>query len=105
MKNIGLLFFILLLCSCSPRMHYLGDSYAPTQNVDVFYDELDIKKEYRVIGQLSADNQNNPTINLDKIRDDMIKTAGEKGADGILFLFHDAYNENKTVQSKLIRYR
>jgi len=105
MKNYLLLLFVITICSCTPRMHYLGDIYAPTQEVDVYYDELDIKRDYRVMGQLSSDNQNNPTINLDKLRNEMIKTAREKGADGILFLFHEAFDDNRTVQSKLLKYK
>ncbi len=105
MKNFTLLFFVILFSACSPRMHYLGDVFAPTLDVDVFYDEMDIKRDFRVMGQLSSDNQNNPTINLDKIKEEMIKTAGQKGADGIVFLFHESYDNNNTVQSKLIKYR
>jgi len=86
-------------------MHYLGDVSAPTQNVDVYYDEMDIKRDYRVMGQLSSDNENNPTIDLERLRNEMIKTAGEKGADGILFLFHDSFADNKVVQSKLLKYK
>ncbi len=105
MKIFTFLFLAIIMMSCSPRMHYLGDVYSPSNNVDVYYDELDIKKDFRVMGQLSSDNQDNPTIGLEKIKEAMIKEAGEKGADGILFLFHEAYANNKTVQSKLLKYK
>src|SRR5690606_31676518 len=32
---------------------YVGDRYPPTEQVDVYYAEKDVKAEYRVIGHLS----------------------------------------------------
>lgn len=104
MKNFLLLCLLLSLAACSPRIHYLGDTYSPTTKVDVFYDEGDIKKDYKVIGQLSGENSLNTTIELDTVREKMIEKAREKGADAILFLFHDSYGENHNVQAKLLRY-
>ncbi len=45
MKKIYFLsILILLIASCSPRIKYLGNSYAPTSQVDVFVSEDAIKK-------------------------------------------------------------
>jgi len=105
MKNLTLLLFVLILSACAPRMHYLGDIFAPTEEIDVYYDEMDIKQDYKVMGQLSSDNHNNTFINLDRMRENMIKEAKQKGADGILFLFHESFKDNKVVQSKLLKYK
>ncbi len=73
-----------LLTACSPTIHYLGNDYQPTQNVDIYFDENDIEKEYRVIGTMK--NEGEQWANdIDKIKTAMIEKAKAKGADAILF--------------------
>lgn len=94
---------IFLLASCSPTLNYLGDNYPPTDNVDVYYDEGDIKREFRVIGQLSGDNVNT-VVDLDDVKDGMIEEAKMRGANGIWFLYSDSFDNDHVIKSKLILY-
>ena len=55
MKNILLLLLTIIIVSCSPHLRYLGDTYPPTKEIDVYYDEKDIEKDYKIIGQLYND--------------------------------------------------
>lgn len=69
----------LLLLSCNP-IRYIGTSYPPTNNVDVYYSAHDVKKEYEVIGK--ARNVGN---NLQKNQNKIIDEAKKRGADGIIY--------------------
>ena len=104
MKNIALLSILFLMCACSPTLNYLGDSFPPTNKIDVYYDEGDIKNDFRVIGQLTGDNSNNTFIDLEEVKNGMIEEAKMRGANGIWFLFSDSYDNDHLIKSKLIRY-
>jgi len=103
MKNLALLSIILLLSACSPTLNYLGDNYPPTNKVDVYYDEGDIKREFKVIGQLTGDNVNT-TVDLNDVKDGMIEEAKMRGANGIWFLYSDSFDNDHIIKSKLILY-
>ncbi len=103
MKNLALLSLIFLLGACSPTLNYLGDNYPPTDHVDVYYDEGDIKREFKVIGQLSGDNINT-AVNLEDVKRGMIEEAKMRGANGIWFLFSDSIDNDHIIRSKLILY-
>ncbi len=103
---------VLLFSSCSPRIAYLGDYYAPTHDIDLFYDEGDIEKEYKVIGIARNEGDELERDNLEAIRDEMIKKAKTVGADAILFVSVASNNNNsfsnesnKIVESKFLRYK
>lgn len=104
MKNLAILSTLFLMCACSPTLNYLGDTFPPTDYVDVYYDEGDIKNEYRVIGQLTGDNINNSLIDLEEVKKGMLEEAKMRGANGILFLFSDSFDNEHIIKSKLLRY-
>jgi hypothetical protein len=54
MKNIYPVFILsLFICSCSAvSFSYVGSSYTPTKNVDVYVDEAAIKRAYTIIGKV-----------------------------------------------------
>ena len=89
----------------------MGDTYSPTYDVEVFYDEGDIDKEYRVIGIARNEGDDIERDDLESIREAMIKKAREVGADGILIV-SVAENRpggdpdpNKIVEAKFLKYR
>jgi len=104
MKNLLILSVAFLITACSPTMNYLGDTFAPTDHVDIYYDEGDIEKEFRVMGQLTGDNVN--TIgSMEDVKNKMIEEAKMRGADGIWFLYSDSFDNDHIIKSKLLRYR
>lgn len=105
MKTNLFLLLAIIAAACSPNVNYLGDTYAPTDHVDVYYDEADISKDFRVMGQISGDNSTNSFIKLEEIKEGMIEEAKSRGADGIWFLFADSYENDHVVRAKLIKYR
>jgi len=85
MKNLILILlagilFLLLINSCSTPS-YFGKTYVPTQNVDVYLDECDVKKEYEVMGTSDIKQGFN---SLDKLQQKAIELGKTKGADGII---------------------
>ena len=74
----------LLLSSCTYRVHYLGNSYAPTEKVDVYVDASVIKRSYEIMGKtLAPISPYGGTP--EKIQKKAIAKAKEKGADAVLF--------------------
>lgn len=72
-----------LLSSCSPRINYLGNSFQPTQNVDVYVDEGSISKDYSIMGKGYVSHYGH-TI-PESVQKEAITKAKQKGADAILF--------------------
>lgn len=79
----GLVLAIFLLSACTPSINYLGDSYGYSSSVEIFYDEGDIPRDFKIMGHLSHDLFINHAP--ESIQEEMIKVAMEKGADAILF--------------------
>jgi hypothetical protein len=74
----------ILSFSCHIHQHgYLGSSYTPTKNVDVFVDVSTIKKPYTIIGKTFTEMDS--FTNLERIQQKSIEIAKQKGANAILF--------------------
>ena len=82
-------FYSLLLIaiySCGSHMNYLGSSYAPSKNVDVYVDNAAIKRPYTIIGKGYMEYGYTLTNKrIDKMQAKAIEKAKAKGADAILF--------------------
>lgn len=73
---------VLGFASCSPSLHYIGNSYTPTKNIDVFVDEAAIAKKYTVVGKGYA--RNGTWSTLENIQPKAIAKAKQKGVDAVL---------------------
>jgi hypothetical protein len=77
---------LFLLAGCA-SVNYLGESYLPTQRMDLFFSEEDVKKEYKVIGRMEATADADELIySSDKFTEAILKKAREKGAVGVVIL-------------------
>jgi hypothetical protein len=81
------LLFLILFSSCGSRLNYLGSSYAPSKQVDVFVDASAIKKSYTIIGKgyMEYGVGISSKSRIEKMQDKAIQKARSKGADAILF--------------------
>ena len=105
--KVQLLALMILLASCTPTVHYFGDAYNPTANLDVFFDEKDVSKPYKVMGHMTHDTFIN--YDPDILRTEMEREARTRGADAIIYtgLGNDLDTESSDkfrVSAKLIRY-
>jgi len=82
-KRTSLLFFgfFILLAGCA-EVNYIGQSYEPTTEVELFFDDKLIEQEYTIIGQ--AIGTGSWGVSNSKIQDKLIQTAKRKGADAII---------------------
>ena len=110
MKKLLLIVPLLLAVGCT-NIKYIGDSYPPTTQVDVFFAEEDIEQDYRVMGH--ADATAPEYVNVEKMMEKIKEKAMEKGADAIVVLGLDRnvvsestewssetkVEENKTTES------
>ena len=59
---------------------YVGKSFEPTTNVDLYFSKEDIQKEYTVMGHAIGSG----TSDSNDIQKALIEEAKEKGADAVL---------------------
>ncbi len=103
----GLFFFV----SCYPStIHYLGETFEKKSNVDTYYDEKDIRREYKTIGLLVSNEIDDYESRLvQQVQNEMIEEAKNRGADAIVFSDFRLVEEEGTcddvkITAKLIHY-
>ena len=93
---------LLMVVTGCAHMDYAGQSFPPTQNVDLFYSEANVTREYTVMGELTGTGDQ--FVSSQKLQDQMVQKAREKGADAVVILglehfqsgSNTSYNENTT---------
>lgn len=75
--------FFAFFTSCAPTVNYMGKNYNPTQNVEVFLDTNDVKRNYEVIGKVDGISGVLGS-SYQEIQDKIVQTAKEKGADAVI---------------------
>lgn len=76
----SLILCVALLSGCA-SVNYVGDEYAPTADVDIYYSEAAIARDYDLIGHGLGSGF---WVKNRKIQGKLIEEAKEKGADAIL---------------------
>jgi hypothetical protein len=103
-----LMVFIFSSCSVFQRVHYVGDTFSPREQVDTYYDKADIESDYKTMGHLiSVEFVSNKMLR--DIQRDMIREAQKRGADAIVFapfeISADQRNsDDLRLKAQLIRY-
>jgi hypothetical protein len=87
MNRIYFSLLLIVFSSCGAHLNYLGSTYAPTENVDVYVDPSAIKHPYTIIGKGYMEYGVGPYTKsrIEKMQEKAIETAKTKGADAILF--------------------
>ncbi len=106
--SLAVLFLWIFGCS---HINYVGKSFEPSKNVDVFYSEKEIAKEYLVIGHAISAGQ--IFVSVDKLQTNMIKKAKTKGADAILItnigreseLNGRGFDAEKQIKATFLKYK
>jgi len=70
-----------VLAGCA-RTEYVGKTYPPTTNVDIYLDPADIQRDYEVMG--SANVKDTGFANAQKLQQKAMEGAMKYGADAIL---------------------
>jgi hypothetical protein len=71
--------------SACVTVDYVGKSYAPTANVDVYMSAADVKRPYETMGQVRAEVDAIPFTNpSQQLQEKLMAEARSRGADGII---------------------
>ena len=81
-KSILILLFAMLVYNTGFAQKYFGKTYTPTQNVDEYYDIVDVTKAYTVMGKTDLAQG---LRSLEKTQAKIIELAKQKGADAVIF--------------------
>ena len=86
MKTSKIMFAAVLsamafMTSCATTS-YIGDTLTPSQQIDVYYAAKDVKREYKVMGHISAAT----TISENDAKARIIEKAKAVGADGVIII-------------------
>ena len=87
-KYLSLVLLVGLLAVGCAEVDYVGESFKPTTNIDLYFSKEDIEKEYTVMGHAIGSG----TSDSDDIQQALIDKAKEKGADAVLITEVDNQN-------------
>ena len=81
-RNLALCALILFISGCA-TVDYVGETYAPTNHVDMYFDAKDIHRPHKVMGQMTVDD--GEYADSQEMQTNMKKEAMARGADAVLF--------------------
>lgn len=91
---------LLVLLSGCVSVDYVGKSYAPTSNVDVYFSADDVKRPYETLGQARAQVDSLPFTNQSQqLQDKLVAEARARGADGVIIGQLDTRQVGSTSQT------
>ncbi len=79
---------VLCIAGCA-TIDYVGKEYPPTTQVDIFFALEDVERDYEVMGHLIATG--NELVSAEKMQEQMLEKAREKGADAVVILGFERY--------------
>jgi len=92
------------MVSCA-TINYVGKTYSPSKNVDVYYSKDDVKNEHIIMGHAVASGSLLDSAHDVKIK--LIQEARIRGADGILIAgFRKQKKKDlNQIEAKLLKYK
>ena len=95
---------LLLLTPACAHVDYIGRTYAPTSNVELFFTENDVSAPYEVMGRVNA--RANDIVSAEKLQKKIMEKARANGADAVVILGFERYKTgehtsyNETTKEK-----
>ena len=88
---------LLLAASCGcAHLDYIGETYAPSPHVDLYFAEKDVPRDYRVMGQIVATAGD--LVSAEKLQAKIEERARQKGADAVVLLGLERYKSGENTQ-------
>jgi len=81
-RNLTLCALVFFISGCA-TVDYVGDTFTPTNHVDMYFDAKDIPRPYKVMGHMTLDESE--FADSQNMQEDMKKEAMARGGDAILF--------------------
>ena len=85
----------LLILSACAHVDYVGQAYAPTNHVDLFFAEGDVTHQYQVMGKVVATA--NDLVSAEKLQAKIVQKAQDKGADAVILTGLDRYKSGTST--------
>ncbi len=90
---------MVLFSSCATKLNYLGNSFTPTNRVDVYVDASAIKRPYTVVGKGYMQYSYYTRSKVDIMQKKAVETAKSKGADAVLFQEYHIQRDGTSIQT------
>ncbi len=85
MSRLRIAAVLSLLASGCVSVDYVGKTYPPTTNVELFMSDADVERPYEVMGEVRAQVDTIPFSNpAQQLQDKLMAEARAKGADAIV---------------------
>ena len=94
--TVSLLVLVLFVGACAERVDYVGTSYEPTADVDLYFSEADVEEDYVVMGRAIAHAGTN--VSTEELQEELLEETREKGADGVIIYEFDRVPVGETTQ-------
>jgi len=104
MRKVLLSIVMLLSLAACTKIDYIGEEYPPTDQVDMYFSEADVRLEYKIMGRMIATADD--IVSSGKMQKKIMEEAKKKGADGVVILGLDRYqsgeshNYSETTETK-----
>jgi hypothetical protein len=89
MNRLAAALCLLLLVPACAHVDYIGRSYPPTSNVELFFAEADVVESYEVMGRVHA--RANDLVSAEKLQTKIMEKARANGADAVVILGFERY--------------
>ncbi len=96
MRQALLSIVLLLSLAACTKIDYVGEEYPPTDQVDMYFSEADIRLEYKIMGRMIATADD--YVSSGKMQKKIMEEAKKKGADGVVILGLDRYQSGESQQ-------
>ncbi len=73
---------VLSLLGACVTADYIGETYAPSSHVDLYFDKADVGRAYKVMGRITLDADD--IVSTSEIQRKMVEEAQKRGADGVI---------------------
>jgi hypothetical protein len=98
MKRIGYLIALAMLAAptvgCA-HLDYMGESYAPTSHVDVYYSEDNVPRAYTRMGEVIVTGDE--IVSGSKMQEKIRREAMKRGADAIVLTSLETYKAGEST--------
>jgi hypothetical protein len=92
--RLALVALLLLIAGCT-KIDYIGEEYAPTTQVDMYFSEADVTQDFHVMGHLVATAGD--IVSAEKMQKKIMEKAREKGADAVIILGLERYTSGQST--------
>ena len=101
MSKIYFFLIIVLFASCGTHVRYLGSSFSPTDNVDVFVSLTSVKKPFDVVGKGYIERHLYSRSSVELIQKKAVEKGKSNGADAVVIEDYYVLNNAATITTHI----